>query len=215
LLIKEKKKATFLKNYGYENNFCNENIRRDALSKIDYRKVAHTLKVNMMDQYGTSITNPSQLPEVRRKMSATQKYRMSLKTEDELRKQTENARASLKYVSKQELRVQNILNEMGVTYTANVFLYSYNWDLLLRNKKIIEIQGDFWHANPKMYKETDILLTGLSAGDVWRKDRRKKEKAEKNGYCVYYLWECDLNSISDEELGKILNNILCTTKLKK
>jgi G:T-mismatch repair DNA endonuclease (very short patch repair protein) len=207
--IKEKKKETFIKNHGYENNFSNIDVRNLALSKIDYKKVRETMINNMMKNYGNHITNPTQLDYVREKLSNAQKNRLANMTSDELRKMTEPARSAVNYISSQEIRIQSILNDMNISYTANGFLYSYNWDFIFKNKVIIEVQGDFWHGNPNRYKKGDILLNGLTVDMVWEKDYRKKTKVEAHGYTVYYLWETDINNMDDCELKKTLNKMLC------
>jgi G:T-mismatch repair DNA endonuclease (very short patch repair protein) len=207
--IKQKKKETFMKNFGYENNFCNMEIRNSAISKIDYNKVKETYKHNLSKKYGNHITNITQVDYVRKKISNTQKVRFSNMSTDELRKMTEPARAAIKYTSSQEIRIQSILNEMGISYTTNGFLYSYNWDFIFKNKLILEIQGDFWHGNPKLYKKDDILLNGLTVDMVWKKDYRKKKKVENYGYRVYYLWETDINNMNDYELKETLIKMLC------
>lgn len=71
----------------------------------------------------------------------------------------------------------------------------YKYDFTITNKKIcIEFNGDYWHANPLLYKESDyISLKGGKklVGDIWKKDLRKKEIIEKCGYKLYYVWEMD------------------------
>lgn len=207
--IKEKKKQTYLRNYGYENNFCNSQIRTDAISKIDHKKGHTNMVRNLTKRYGPNITNPSQLDYVRKKISTSQKNRLSKLSPDALREMTIHARNAIKYTSSHEIRIQSILNELNISYTANGFLYAYNWDFLFKKKIILEVQGDFWHANPKFYKKNDILLNGLTADMVWKKDYRKKQKVEKHGYVVYYLWENDLLNMSDGELKEKLIKMLC------
>jgi G:T-mismatch repair DNA endonuclease (very short patch repair protein) len=208
-LIKEKKKKTFLEHFGYENNFCNSRIQIKAQKNIDYIKAQESLQSSLILRFGPNVTNIAQIPGVSEKISASQKKRFDKMTPDELREMTRIARESVKYVSSHEIRIQKILNELDIEYTANGFLYSYNWDFIFRNKIILEIQGDFWHANPNSYKETDILLDGLSVAEVWDKDKRKKEKVEKNGYTVHYLWETDILQMSDEDIIEYLKKILC------
>jgi len=207
--IKEKKKKTFLKNYGYENNFCNQQTQKKAQEHISYEKVQETLKSNLTKKYGESVSNPAQIPGVGRKIGDSQRKRISNMTSTERRIMTEKARSNINYVSSQEMRIQTILNQVGIEYTANGFLYSYNWDLIFKNKTIIEVQGDFWHANPKTYRETDVLLNGLLVKDVWNKDNRKKKLIESKGYSVNYLWESDINNMTDEEIYNELKKILC------
>ena len=207
--IKKKKKETFLKNFGYENNFCNPKIQKVAQSHIDYEKAQESIRDTLIKKYGDSVYNPSQIPGVSVKIGESQKKRISKMTADERRRMTEKARANINYVSSQEIRIQTILNQLDVEYTANGFLYAYNWDLIFRNKVIIEVQGDFWHANPKFYKESDVLLDGLLAKDVWKKDNRKRKLIESKGYTVHYFWESDINNMTNEEIYKLLKEILC------
>lgn len=207
--IKKKKKETFLKNFGYENNFCNPKIQKVAQSHIDYEKAQESMRDTLIEKYGDSVYNPSQIPGVSVKIGESQKKRISKMTADERRRMTEKARANINYVSSQEIRIQTILNQLDVEYTANGFLYAYNWDLIFKNKVIIEVQGDFWHANPKFYKESDVLLDGLLAKDVWKKDNRKRKLIESKGYTVHYFWESDINNMTNEEIYKLLKEILC------
>lgn len=207
--IKKKKKETFLKNFGYENNFCNPKIQKVAQSHIDYEKAQESIRDTLIKKYGDSVYNPSQIPGVSVKIGESQKKRISKMTADERRRMTEKARANITYVSSQEIRIQTILNQLDVEYTANGFLYAYNWDLIFKNKVIIEVQGDFWHANPKFYKESDVLLDGLLAKDVWKKDNRKRKLIESKGYTVHYFWESDINNMTNEEIYNLLKEILC------
>jgi len=207
--IKEKKKKTFLNNFEYENNFCNPEIRKYACLNIDYKKVQETLRSNLNEKYGESVINVSQIPGVGKKIGDSLREKFSKMTLEERRKATEKAREKINYTSRQEIRIQSILNQIGVEYTANGFLYSYSWDMIFKNKIIIEVQGDFWHANPKYYKGSDVLLRGLLAKDVWKKDARKKKLVESKGYSVFYLWENDINNMSDEEIYNLLKEILC------
>lgn len=208
-VIKKKKKETFLKNFGYENNFCNPKIQKIAQSNIDYEKVLSTTTSRLIEKYGPDVQNVSRIPGVGRKIGESQKKRISKMTADERRQMTEKARANINYVSSQEIRIQSILNQLDVEYTANGFLYAYNWDLIFKNKVIIEVQGDFWHANPNFYKEADILLDGLLAKDVWKKDNRKRKLVESKGYTVHYFWESDINNMTNEEIYNLLKEILC------
>lgn len=104
--------------------------------------------------------------------------------------------------SKLESSVQKVLNKMGVTYTTQFCLKSNKkrrfYDFLLNDiKLLIEVNGDYWHANPILYKENDILnykKYGVrTAKEMWDKDNFKKDLAEKNGYRVIYIWESEIH----------------------
>lgn len=205
-LIKEKKKKTFLKNYGYENNFCNKEIGNLARDKINYNGLGDKLKKIFLEKYG--VENASQLEHVKKIIGEKAKIRMSKLSLDERRKYTEKARQNVNYESKIQLRVQDIINELSLTYTANAFLYAYNFDFLFKGKIILEIQGDFWHGNPNKYKKDDVLLGKLTAEAIWKKDERKKNIVEKNGYKIFYLWEYEINKMTNLDIINYLKKIL-------
>lgn len=87
----------------------------------------------------------------------------------------------------------------------------YKYDFVLTNKKIcIEFNGDYWHANPLLYKPNDIIrLKGGSkkAVEIWVNDSRKKKIIEKDGYKVYYIWEIDYRETPELVKERILNEI--------
>jgi hypothetical protein len=37
----------------------------------------------------------------------------------------------------------------------------------------VEFYGDFWHANPLIYKETDCIL-GVSVSEIWKRDKARE-----------------------------------------
>ena len=69
------------------------------------------------------------------------------------------------------------------------------------------MQGDYWHMNPKKYKNDDIFMKGTIkqkfAYEVWEKDKLKLDNATIKGYYVLTIWESDFN---EENIIKILQN---------
>jgi len=119
-------------------------------------------------------------------------------------------------ISKLETRIQEILNEMGISYTTQFCLKNEKmrrfYDFLLIDiKLIIEVNGDYWHANPKLYKENDILnykkFGTRTAKDMWIKDEFKKDFAEKKGYIVMYIWESEINENKYNLTNFVINKI--------
>lgn len=204
-LIKEKKVETMLKNYNRINNFSCPIIKKKAFNNVDFVKLNNKLKDKLLNEYG--VDNISKIPKVKEKISNTKKIKYSKYSNDEKRKMTENARKNIKPKSKLEIKIQDILNKLKIEYTVNKFLFGYNWDLVFKNKKILEIQGDYWHANPNKYIESDIVF-GKKVKDVWAKDERKRKEAEKNKYRVYYLWESEINKMNLQDLENILIKII-------
>jgi very-short-patch-repair endonuclease len=68
-----------------------------------------------------------------------------------------------------------------------------NFDFVfLDKKKIIEFNGDFWHANPKIYDGECLMeVQKIKAKDVWEKDKSKNSKVEDKGFEILTVWESD------------------------
>jgi len=63
-------------------------------------------------------------------------------------------------------------------------------------KKIIELYGDYWHANHKKYKANDIVYHNIKAKDIWKKDKRRINTFKKYGYQTSIIWEHELKDNS-------------------
>lgn len=71
---------------------------------------------------------------------------------------------------------------------------------------VIEIYGDFWHANPKKYKPSDIFCCfdgKRTAEEIWNKDEERKRIFLEKGYNFLEIWE---NQINSGEYHEILRN---------
>ena len=71
---------------------------------------------------------------------------------------------------------------------------------------IIECYGDYWHANPELYKNNStIYRTPVEL--IWERDNLKKQLFLEHGYKFIYFWEHELISDIDRIKHKILNII--------
>lgn len=43
---------------------------------------------------------------------------------------------------------------------------------------------------------------------IWNKDLKKKEFIEKRGFKIFYLWETNMNKMTDVEIINFLKKIL-------
>lgn len=76
------------------------------------------------------------------------------------------------------------------------------------NNKIIEYNGDLWHANPKIFKELDVPnfpKNKLTAKQLWDKDNKKIQIAMNNGFSVFVVWESDYKNNKNRILQECLN----------
>ena len=88
----------------------------------------------------------------------------------------------------------------------NIGIGWYLFDIVLDNK-IIEYNGDYWHANSNRYKDNDIFKRGnknITAKDIWNADKEKIECAIKNNYEVFIVWESDYK----KDKQKVINECL-------
>lgn len=71
----------------------------------------------------------------------------------------------------------------------------YLYDFVdMKTKKIIEYNGDMYHANPSKYKSDDNphpFRKNVTAEEIWEKDLNKIKAAEDNGYQVLLIWDSE------------------------
>lgn len=66
-------------------------------------------------------------------------------------------------------------------------------DFCVDDKKlIVECYGDYWHANPNLFKGNDVVFHNRTSKDIWEYDRIKQETFEDGGYKYLYFWESDI-----------------------
>jgi hypothetical protein len=58
-------------------------------------------------------------------------------------------------------------------------------------KKIIEYNGDYWHANPSIYDPSWICCNGMTAREIWHRDQVKKDLAIHRGFDYRVVWESE------------------------
>lgn len=109
-------------------------------------------------------------------------------------------------VSKKESMLASELKEIFVDLETQYIIRRtddvkrfYSFDIRVGNK-IIEFNGDLYHANPIFYSENDIppfAGNKKTAKELWQKDTDKRIEAQKAGYLVKTIWEHDYNRNRD------------------
>jgi hypothetical protein len=141
-------------------------------------------------------------------------YWLSL-SEDEQKNHMINSVQKSSIESSIELRIKSLLDMMNIQYTSQMKIKSSNnsiyfFDICIGNI-LIEINGDFWHANPNKYKKGDILKfpkKEVISDELWLKDKIKRKDAIKKGYNVVYLWESFIRKSTNEYLIETLRDII-------
>lgn len=105
-----------------------------------------------------------------------------------------------------EKMVKEILEENDISYIFNEKLGNYRPDFqIVGENKVIEVQGDYWHCNPYVYKNgpKDAVQLKHVVNDYY-----KKCFYLSSGYEVLYIWERDLVHSFENVKESLLNFVL-------
>lgn len=99
-----------------------------------------------------------------------------------------------------EKTVRNILECEKIPYKREKYLdKTIRVDFLLENNRVIEVQGDYFHANPEIY---DSKLTSMQERNI-KNDNRKRNFFKENGYDLLEIWEKEIKESTEEVTKKI------------
>jgi len=107
-----------------------------------------------------------------------------------------------------ENQISNILTNLNISHTRQFYLKNNNkrffYDICIYNSKIIiEFNGDYWHANPELYKPDDVIKYPwgeTKAKDIWQEDNFKQSVAKNRGYKIILIWEKEIKHLTSDEL---------------
>jgi hypothetical protein len=90
--------------------------------------------------------------------------------------------------------------------TNNEGFYRYDFTDLL-SKKIIEYNGDNYHANPKIYTQNETpnpFRKNITSDDIWKKDDIKVKLANKCGFDILVIWDSEYKKDKEKVIEKCL-----------
>jgi hypothetical protein len=98
-------------------------------------------------------------------------------------------------------------NEVILKNESNLYLYDFTD---IKKKKIIEYNGDQYHANPEIYKKDDFphpyhKTHNYTSEKIWERDKIKYELAILNNYDVLVIWDSEYRKNPEQTLEKCLN----------
>lgn len=102
--------------------------------------------------------------------------------------------------------VKEILLSLDIDHIKEKYVNDgrYRVDFMI-DDKVIEVQGDFWHANPEIY-DRNKELSYIQVKNI-KNDKEKLYWLENNGFKVLYLWENELKTDVEQCYLKIKNFI--------
>ncbi|MFW6246690.1 MAG: hypothetical protein ACOC22_00745 [bacterium] len=86
---------------------------------------------------------------------------------------------------------------------------AYKFDLTNKTtKKILEINGIYWHCKPELYEEKYYNKSKkMYAIDIWNYDQYKLDLAKNKGYDIKILWEDDYRKNPDSKIKECIDFI--------
>lgn len=211
--VKEKKKQTFIKNYGVDN------IRK---WKPFYDYVKTVIEARHSTEYHTFVSNNA-------------KKVWESKTDEEkndwLYKSIHSDAAKIKslsnrngyIVSNLEDSVSEVLNELNIIHTRQFIIKHKGirkfYDFYLADYDVlIEVNGDYWHASPKIYNKDDVIKYPFgykTAKEIWDRDLLKKQHAEQKNIPILYIWEYELKENKNDIINFLKNKLyeICENKI--
>lgn len=220
--IKQKKKETFLQNYGVDNIWKSDEyyqwLHKYMEEKYDKKSIPN--RYGNMQMWWDKQTNEYKKEHVKPANKAYKEFWRNASDEiknDLIQRRCKNFVCS--YNSSLETRIAKILDILQLSYERQKWIKNKSYDFRInKTNVIIEVQGDFWHANPNIYNHEDELNfpgSVCKASDIWYKDNKKKELAEKYGYQIIYFWESELNELDDNQLLILMENRLNESRENK
>jgi len=103
--------------------------------------------------------------------------------------------------TKPELKMKEILNSLNIPFEHQFRLENHLFDFhILNTNTLIEVDGDYWHGNPKKYSK-------LSKKQKENKQRDIKHSitAKDNGFVLLRFWQSDILTNTEEVKIELLN----------
>lgn len=67
---------------------------------------------------------------------------------------------------------------------------------------IIEFNGDYWHASPRLFLP-EAVIRGKKARDIWERDELKLQTAREMGFRTFVVWESDFKTNKIETIKTV------------
>ena len=109
-----------------------------------------------------------------------------------------------------EKYIDILLKDIGVVYDSQSKFFGLIADFYIPScKLIIEVNGDYWHGNPRIYKNDELDIIQQKGVD---RDVRKYDIYNKAGFLTVVIWEQDILkpaslSVIRDRLSDLVNSI--------
>lgn len=117
------------------------------------------------------------------------------------------------HVSKEEKALQSSIESFGIQIVRNATVQIgkrkyISPDMLIDGKIIVEYYGDYYHGNPNIYSDDDIICNGaMTAKEKREVDKKRVLMARRTGYKVIIVWEKDYKNNKEKTTEKVIKQI--------
>jgi very-short-patch-repair endonuclease len=106
-----------------------------------------------------------------------------------------------------ELKIQKFLTLLNIEYFAHKYIsnieHKYCCDIFIPSLNlIIECDGDYFHSNPKLYKEGSLNDRQIEQKE---RDILRNIELEEKGYRVLRIWEHDIKVMELNDFKELIN----------
>lgn len=93
-----------------------------------------------------------------------------------------------------QLLVNEMLESIKINYIREYRIKYYSCDNYLQDYNlIIEVMGDYWHANPNRYNKDKYYINKIQEKTILKDKQKLGYIKSHNGIQILYLWESDIN----------------------
>ena len=200
---------------GHVKKSTNENFRKSCATMSQRRKgFGNPMRGRKAWNRGISHPNPNKgktleemhglevAKEIRKKMSYAGTKRMvpghlghkhTEESKHKIRTATMKRYADGKFMRCRSLphrTVESLLEKNNVGFISEYQLYPYMIDIYIPSIDVyIEVQGDFFHSNPKLYPDGPVSKIQKRN---FARDEKKRDFLKSNNYTLIEIWECDI-----------------------
>lgn len=186
-------RKTCQKKYGVDNVFQLEEVKKKIYPKLNYTNIVKKAMKTKIKKYGTP-------------------YTFTLN------------KSNGKRLSNPVLKIKELLDKSDIIYKMDFYINDlpYYVDFYLpKYNLIIEVNGTYWHADPRKYIEEDVLTfkkgkssMKTTAKEIWEYDKNRCNRIKNKGYNLKIFWEFDIYN-NFNEIENYICKINSNNKIKK
>ena len=89
-----------------------------------------------------------------------------------------------------EREFKKLLKELKVPFEVQKVIGNKIFDFYIpKINLLVEVDGDYWHGNPRVYDPDDKIFYGKTFGELYEKTLKREEFLISCGYSLVTIWE--------------------------